>query len=364
MTEEHPIDVVDDVRSSVEEDEAFELTIYHHNKPQKLQFPFDATITDLAEEVSDKLSVPVENQKYMIQKLGLLKAPFKDPSLKVDSFKSNKITLMGATSSELQSLNDARDIAARRATRTKKKKQTVHAYRTHDRKKESEESQYTFLILRPLPYLPKPERSLEFLERLKNDPGIKAAMVKHKWTVPLLTEMNPIEHTTNDMSGTSRTLGLNRNRGEVIELRLRTDAYDGYRDYKTIRNTLCHEMAHNVFGPHDRNFWDLCKEIEKEVAAADWKHGGHKVADEDVYDGPIHKGGFGDDDEEEFADDHGGWTGGEFVLGAATGSERPGNGGPSQGQGGMSRREMLARAAEERIERLQNQGGGSGGGSS
>lgn len=362
MTEEHPIDVVNDVHSSGEEDETFELTIYHHNTPQKLQLPLDATIIGLSEEVSDTLSVPVENQKFMIQKLGLLKAPFKDPSLRVESFKSNKVTLMGATSAELQSLNDAHDIAARKATRAKKKR-TVHAYKTRDWKKESEESQYTFLTLRPLPYLPRPERSLEFLERLKHDPGIKAAMVKHKWTVPLLTEMNPIEHTTSDVSGTSRTLGLNRNRGEVIELRLRTDAYDGYRDYKTIRNTLCHEMAHNVFGPHDRNFWDLCKEIEKEVAAADWKHGGHKIADENVYDGPIHKGGFGDDDEE-YADDHGGWTGGEFVLGAAIGTERPAGDGPSQGQGGMSRREMLAKAAEQRIKRLQNHGQGSGGGSS
>lgn len=359
----NPTDVVDDAPSANEDVETFELTIHHHNKPIALQLAVDATINDLAEEVADALSVPVENQKFMIPKLGLLKAPFKDPALKVETLTDKKITLMGATSAELQSLNDARDIAARRATRTKKK-QTVHAFKTHDWKKEAEESQYTFLTLRPLPYLPRPERSLEFLQRLKDDPGIKASMRRHKWAVPLLTEMNPVEHTTSDMSGTSRTLGLNRNRGEVIELRLRTDAYDGYRDYKTIRNTLCHEMAHNVHSNHDRQFWDLCKEIEKEVEAADWKHGGHKVADEDVYDGPIHKGGFGDDDEEDYPNDHGGWTGGEFVLGAATGSERPGNEGPSQGQGGLSRREMLAKAAEERIKRLQGQGGGSGGGPS
>ena len=362
MADTEPIDVVDDAPSSTEEVETFELTIYHHNKPHQIDLPLDATITDLADEVAATLSVPLENQKFMIAKLGLLKAPFKDPSLKVDTLKDRKITLMGATSAELQSLNDARDIAARRATRTKKK-QTVQAYKTHDWKKEQEENQYTFLTLRPLPYLPRPERSLEFLQRLKEDPGIKASMRKHEWTVPLLTEMNPVEHTTSDMSGTSRTLGLNRNRGEVIELRLRTDAYDGYRDYKTIRNTLCHEMAHNVHSDHDRKFWDLCKQIEKEVAAADWKHGGHRVANEDAYDGPLHKGGFGDG-EDEYPDDHGGWTGGEFVLGAATGAERPGNQGPGQGQGGLSRREMLAKAAEERIKRLQGQGRGDGGGPS
>ena len=167
-------------------------------------------------------------------------------------------------------------VAMRTATRVRKK-QTVHAYKTHDWKKEQEEAQYTFTTLRPLPYLPRPEKSLEFLKRLRDDPGIKASMRKHQWTVPLLTEMNPIEHTQADMSGVSRTLGLNRNKGEVIELRLRTDAYDGYRDYKTIRKTLCHEMAHNVWSDHDRNFWNLCHEIEKEVEQADWKHGGRKV---------------------------------------------------------------------------------------
>ncbi len=64
--------------------------------------------------------------------------------------------------------------------------------------------------------------------------------------------MDPAEHTTSE----SRTLGLNRNKGEVIELRLRTDAYDGYRDYRTIRKTLCHELAHGVFSEHDRDVWD------------------------------------------------------------------------------------------------------------
>lgn len=162
--------------------------------------------------------------------------------------------------------------------------------------------------------------------------------------------MNPIEHTQSNHEGTSRTLGLNRNAGEVIELRLRTDAYDGYRDYKTIRKTLCHELAHNVFGPHDRNFWDLCHQIEKEVEAADWKSGGHSLGNEE-----FHQGG-GDEEE---VHDHGGWEGGEYVLGAGSGALA----GQEQG---MSRREILARAAEERIRRLREQqsGGESGNGGS
>jgi hypothetical protein len=148
----------------------------------------------------------------------------------------------------------------------------------------------------------------------------------------------------------SRTLGLNRNKGEVIELRLRTDAYDGYRDYRTIRKTLCHELAHCVHSEHDRDFWDLTGQIEREVERADWTRGGHRVSDEEFYDP--------DDWEAQQQSggdqlmDHGGWTGGEFVLGGL--SDSPG------GQGtALSRREILARAAEDRIKKDQQKETGS-----
>lgn len=201
----------------------------------------------------------------------------------------------------------------------------------------SSSSNYTFHRLLPLNYLPNPDRSLQFLTRLRDDPGIRAAMTKHKFSVPLLTEMNPAEHTTSE----SRTLGLNRNQGEVIELRLRTDAYDGYRDYRTIRKTLCHELAHCVFGPHDRNFWDLTAQIEREVEAGDWKSGGNRLTSQEFYNPAdwerVQSG------EEEFVDECG-WTGGEFVLGGL----RDGN---RESGGTESRREILARAAEERLKK-------------
>lgn len=326
------------------------ISVIHHGTTHTLSFSPDATISDLSEEIESTLSVPVSNQKLMISKLGLLKPPFKDPNIPLTSLLGKKISLLGATATEVSSISKASAEAAQRASRPRAPKQKVQAYKTHDWKKEQEESIYTFTTLRPLPYLPNPERSLAFLQRLKEDPGIKASMRKHKWTVPLLTEMNPVEHTQSNHEGTSRTLGLNRNAGEVIELRLRTDAYDGYRDYKTIRKTLCHELAHNVFGPHDRNFWELCKQVEREVEGSDWKSGGHTVGQDDFYGG----------DEEE-VDDHGGWEGGEFVLGVGSGGGAQSIGIQSQG---MSRREILAKAAEERIRRLREQQGGSQGESS
>lgn len=336
-----------DNMSSTNPQDLVSITLTHHGKPYTFSLPSTATISDLSDSISTTLSIPPSNQKLIISKVGLLKVPFKDPFLPVTSLTDGKITLMGSTTAEASSIA-AGALAASRTVNGPghSAKQKVSAYKTRDWKKEQEEAQYTFQTLRPLPYLPNPSRSLEFLQRLKDDAGIKAAMRKHKFTVPLLTEMNPAEHTTRE----SRTLGLNRNQGEVIELRLRTDAYDGYRDYKTIRKTLCHELAHNVWGPHDRNFWNLCKEIEKEVEGNDWRSGGHAVGQGDEY--------YGNGEE---VDDHGGWTGGEFVLGvgSAGGAESTGSGVDSVQ--GMSRREILAKAAEERMRKVREQQGGEGG---
>ena len=204
---------------------------------------------------------------------------------------------------------------------------------------------YTFLSVRPLPNLPSPERSLALLRRLADDAGIRAAMRRHRFTVGLLTEMDPAAHTAATHEGTTRVLGLNRNRGEVVELRLRTDAGDGYRDYRTVRRTLCHELAHNVHGPHDRAFWDLCHQIEREVEAGDYRHGGRTVAGDPAARAPPP----GREDARDDVMDHGGWEGGEFVLGGG------GAGGSAAGEPPLTRREILARAAEERSRRLAEQ---------
>lgn len=70
-------------------------------------------------------------------------------------------------------------------------------------------------------------------------------MQEHKFSVGTLTELAPHEHP--------ELLGLNKNAGEVILLRLRTDAMDGFRLYSEVRRVLCHELTHNVWGDHDDN---------------------------------------------------------------------------------------------------------------
>ncbi|KAM0220617.1 hypothetical protein ACHAQI_000074 [Fusarium lateritium] len=307
------------------------LSITHRKVTYELTFPEDATIADLFNEIEASLDVPVANQKIIAPKTPLLKAPFKNPDMPLLDLKGKTLTLMGSPAAEIQQVQDmAERVAKRNAARMAQRSKARHAAPT---RRNPQESQYTFLQVRPLQGLPNPERSHKLLLRLKEDPGIRAAMTKHKFVVGLLTEMEPLSHTQTSHEGTSRILGLNRNQGEVIELRLRTDAYDGYRDYKTIRKTLCHELAHNVHGPHDRNFWDLCHQIEREVDAADWKSGGNTIGETSRY---AISGN--DDEEEDYPEDFGGWTGGEFVLGGVK----------SNPAAGMNRREVLAQAALER----------------
>ncbi len=217
---------------------------------------------------------------------------------------------------------------------------------------------FTFGDIQPLPHLPHAERSLAYLHRLRDDVGVRHAMRTHKFRVGLLTEMDPLEHTQANHEGTSRTLGLNRNQGQVIELRLRTDAGDGYRDYHTVRRTLCHELAHNVHGPHDQNFWALCHQLEREVERADYLgHGGRTVAGGggrpgvDFYEPPPSTSSHTSDDEHV---DSGGWTGGSFVLGSNTTSTSTSNMSSSAAtaSSGSASREQRARAAEERLRRM------------
>ena len=344
------------------------LTIHHHGTPHTLHdLSPDTTLQDLTALLAETLHIPIENQKLLIApKPGIQKAPFPptrlDAILQRDSPKF-KITLLGTPTKEIDDLNAAgintkKQMERRVSARTDAALRNARAARRSGggsggggihTLSGSGASSYTFHRLLPLSYLPNPSRSLDFLTRLRDDPGIRAAMTKHQFSVPLLTEMNPVEHTTSE----GRTLGLNRNKGEVIELRLRTDAFDGYRDYRTIRNTLCHELAHCVFSEHDRDFWDLTNLIEKEVARADWRHGGRRLTEQEFYNP-------GDWEREQAGGDvvdERGWTGGEFVLGGLRQFSRGGiREAPSSASGTESRREILARAAEERM-RKEREGG-------
>ena len=330
---EHPPNQNDGL-NNIQTEDGVTLTIHHHGKPIPITLAASSTLADLSDFVAAELGVATANQKFMITpRTGTLKPPFEN-DIPIAQLASKKIVLLGSSILEIGDLS-AR-IEKLSAPRKPSPIKAAAPARTHNWRKAQDALQYTFHTIRPLAYLPRSERSQRFLERLRDDPGIRAAMAAHRFSVGLLTEMDPAAHTTHE----SRTLGLNRNAGEVIELRLRTDAYDGYRDYRTIRTTLCHELAHNVFGEHDRRFYDLMAQIEKEVQRADWTRGGRSVGQDEFYNPD--DGGVGEHV------DSGGWSGGEYVLGTGGSSSA----GPSA-TAGLSRREVLARAAEARLGKTQ-----------
>jgi hypothetical protein len=328
------------------------ITLVYRGKTISHALPSDGTLLDLATVIEWDMGIEMKGQKYLVPGVGLLRPTTEEALARpLADFRDKRVTLIGTETRQIEAFRSAEKLAAQRdaARRAARKSGASRSTRHRYTAREIADAKYTFHQIAPLPNLPQPERSRALLERLRDDPGIRAAMRRHRLEVGLLTEMEPLSNTQSTHEGTTRLLGLNRNQGQVIELRLWTDAYDGYRDYNTIRNTLCHELAHNRHGPHDRAFWDFCHEIERDVHTAAAM--GRTVGDAS---GPYVPS------TEEDVDDHGGWTGGSFVLGSGTSKINTSN---------LSRREILARAAEERRRRMDDDdpnGGnqGSGGSSS
>ncbi|CBJ49209.1 conserved unknown protein [Ectocarpus siliculosus] len=141
----------------------------------------------------------------------------------------------------------------------------------------SDLSPYRFERIETLPGLPEEETARKILESLAADPGVRAVLEKHRWTVGALCELYP-----EGKVGVSDkcVLGLNQNHGMKIFLRLRTDDLRGFRKILSIRKVLFHELAHNDISDHDDNFYMLMRQVEREAAELNWmqQSGGRTVA--------------------------------------------------------------------------------------
>eukprot|EP00126_Sphaerothecum_destruens_P006876 Sdes_comp19567_c0_seq3m11244 len=81
-------------------------------------------------------------------------------------------------------------------------------------------------------------------------------MLKRKWTVPFLTEFYPKD---------IRLLGLNRNRGQKVYIRLRPHFDEKtFLSYEDVLGTLLHELVHIVRGPHDKEFYKILDQLNDE----------------------------------------------------------------------------------------------------
>ena len=109
-------------------------------------------------------------------------------------------------------------------------------------------------------HLSEKRRASEALEKLKKIASlVKPLMRQRNWRVGTLAEFYPSE---------SNLLGLNINRGEKICLRLRYAGDDTqFLPIENVVDTMLHELAHNVHGPHDQHFHALWDKLRDEHEA-------------------------------------------------------------------------------------------------
>lgn len=68
-------------------------------------------------------------------------------------------------------------------------------------------------------------------------------------------------------------MGLNKNKGQQILLRIRTDDRKGFRKMLSIRQVLFYELAHNEHSEYNGEFFKLMRQIERECNELDWTQG-------------------------------------------------------------------------------------------
>lgn len=110
---------------------------------------------------------------------------------------------------------------------------------------------------RHLADFPRAAEALDTLKRIAS--AVKPLMRARGWKVPELAEFYPDQHNL---------LGLNVNRGQKILLRLRHPAdRNQFLAREQVTDTMLHELAHIVRGPHDERFHALWNQLRDEHEA-------------------------------------------------------------------------------------------------
>ena len=109
-------------------------------------------------------------------------------------------------------------------------------------------------------HLSEKRRASEALQHLRKIASlVKPLMRQRNWRVGTLAEFYPQE---------TNLLGLNINRGEKICLRLRYPGDDNqFLPVENVVDTMLHELAHNVVGPHNQEFHALWDKLRDEHEA-------------------------------------------------------------------------------------------------
>ncbi|EFP85947.2 hypothetical protein PGT21_025188 [Puccinia graminis f. sp. tritici] len=250
------------------------LNIHHQNSSATLLVPSGISIHELCHQHLSTLNTLPSTVDRMIFKL-ILKSPPRTivspgesdhKSLHQLGFNSKdaqyRILLLTTELSEVQrSEQAAQDNLRREQARQAALKNPAKIRNTTPKHRTNPEDRFSFRQVALLPNLPFESRRQELVDKLATDPSILKQMIKFKLEVGSLGELHPWLDP--------QLLGVNQNAGQSIRLRLLTDDLKSVRPFTMVRRVLSHELAHNVFGPHDNQFKELDSKIHKGMLAYD-----------------------------------------------------------------------------------------------
>ncbi|KAM5580501.1 hypothetical protein ABKV19_009976 [Rosa sericea] len=214
----------------------------------------DATVKKLGHELQRLTNVKADTMRLIVPQLpnktSRLLSPFSDEherlSLQETSILEGKsIRMMGAFENEVDEVlqNAKANLRIAGFDEEEKRLRQRMSDRPHTSLKLPQGpyvfSDFRTLQLPGIELNPPASEALKIMHMLAADPGIVAVMNKHRWHVGIMTEMAPVGYV-----GISPKclLGFNKNKGEEISLRLRTDDLKGFRKYASIKKTLLHEL--------------------------------------------------------------------------------------------------------------------------
>ncbi|KAK1439780.1 hypothetical protein QVD17_05600 [Tagetes erecta] len=266
-----------------------EISVTWRGKKYVLTTNMDVTLEELGRELQKLTAVKSDTLKLIVQsqKSSKLLAPFSDEhshlTLKETSIIEGKpIRMMGVPKEEIDQVLKYEKMDMRIVGfEEEEKRLRQRVSNGFDTPLKLPQGSYVFgdfktLDLPGIKLNPPASEALRLMHTLAADRGIVAIMNKHKWRVGIMTEMAPEGYV-----GVSPMciLGFNKNHGEEISLRLRTDDLKGFRKYQSIKKTLLHELAHMVYSEHDANFYALDSQLNKEAEALDWTRStGHSLS--------------------------------------------------------------------------------------
>ncbi|KAJ8749379.1 hypothetical protein K2173_018869 [Erythroxylum novogranatense] len=255
-----------------------------------VQMESDSSLKELGDELLRLTGVKADTMRLIVpqfaNKISKLLSPFSDEhsklSLQEASITEGKsIRMMGVSVDEVSKLLENAKVDQRIAGFDEEERRMKQRISDRPTTLKLPQGPYIFCDFRTLQIpgvelYPPASEALKRMHMLAADPGIIAIMNKHRWRIGIMTEMAPVGYV-----GVSPKciLGYNKNHGEEISLRLRTDDLKGFRKYESIKKTLLHELAHMVYPEHDANFYSLDKQLNQEAASLDWtKSRGHNLS--------------------------------------------------------------------------------------